>query len=119
MCFSNWITFDGIAANVPATSGLFQIKVREGLLTYPQGKSAMFYYGLAVNLSRGLQKFRHEILPLLEINEDALLIRWLLVEDIPTRFQNHLNAFLANFGTMPLGNEMLLHKRNQSSPPPD
>lgn len=117
MRYSYWITFDEIEENAPAEPGLFQIRVREGLLNYRKGKSAMFYYGFADNLIHGLLKFRNNTLRLLEINEDVLFVRWLLAEDTEERFQNHLNYFLTNFGSMPLGNEMLLRKKSKQSNP--
>ncbi|MFQ5865218.1 MAG: hypothetical protein ACE5IW_08340 [bacterium] len=97
--------------NIPTKAGLFQIRVREGLLTYPKGKSAMFYYGYASNLKHGLVKFRKDVLSVLEANEDAFYVRWMPAEDVEERFQNHLKFFLTNFGSMPLGNAMLLQKR--------
>lgn len=117
MRYSDWSTLDKIGENLPIEPGLFQIRVREGLLTYPKGKTAMFYYGYASNLKHGLLKFRENILPLLEANEDALYVRWMPADKVEERFQNYLNSFLTNFGAMPLGNEMLLRKRrNQIHP---
>lgn len=111
MRFSDWTSLDQIN-QTPPQSGLFQIKMREGLLGYPTGKSAMFYYGYSSDLASGLKKFCKEVLPLFEINANALLVRWMAAEDTEERFRNHLNAFLKNFGTMPLGNEMFLHERS-------
>jgi hypothetical protein len=117
MRYSDWIPLDKIVENTPAKPGLFQVRVREGLLTYPQGRSAMFYYGYARNLRSGLTKFRNDVLPLLEANEKALFVRWMPAEDVEERFQNYLNYFLTNFGTMPLGNEMLLRQRSKQITP--
>ncbi|NIR49240.1 hypothetical protein GWO43_12220 [candidate division KSB1 bacterium] len=113
MRFSDWTTFDKLRSDAPTEGGLFQLKVKGGLLTYPDGKSAMFYYGFAGNLNQGLQNFRQKILPLLEVNEEMLYLRWLATEDREARFQNHLNSFHSQFGTLPLGNEMLLQKQSQ------
>ena len=117
MRFSNWIALNEIEGNVPDQAGLFQLKLREGLLVYPQGKSAMFYYGYAENLFRGLKRFRREILPLLEVGEDVLFVRCMAAEDTEARFQNHLNFFQSNFGSIPLGNELLLKKSNKPTTP--
>ncbi len=111
MRFSEWKSLETISTMAPNDGGLFQIKVREGLLNYPTGKSAMFYYGFAINLNRGLLKFQNEILPLLEISTDALVIRWMSAADFETRFQSLLNSFVSNFGALPLGNAMLLQKK--------
>jgi hypothetical protein len=111
MRFSDWKSFDVISANAPVEGGLFQIRVREGLLNYPHGKSAMFYYGFAHNLQQGLIKFQADILPILELNAQALFIRWMPVPDFDARFQVLLNSFVSSFGALPLGNAMLLQKK--------
>ncbi|MBL4636761.1 MAG: hypothetical protein JKY56_23120 [Kofleriaceae bacterium] len=41
---------------VPATSGMFQIRVESGLIDYPKGKSAMVYYGCAENMQLEIVK---------------------------------------------------------------
>ena len=110
MRFSDWLTFDEISEQVPVEPGLFQIKIREGLLSYPQGKSAMFYYGYSGDLNYGLQKFSQEILPLLKMKAEILFARWLAAEDFEIRFKNQLDFFHSNFGSFPIGNEMLLAK---------
>ena len=76
MRFSDWLTFDDIAEQVPKEPGLFQIKTREGLLSYPRGKSAMFYYGYSEDLNYGLQKFSRDILPRLKMTPETLFARW-------------------------------------------
>ena len=111
--FSDWISFGQIEKKFPKAPGLFQVKVKGGLLSYPKGKSAMFYYGYTSNLHRGAVNFRSKILPLLEVNEEALLIRWMSVKEVEAKFQLYLNTFYKRFGSLPLGNEMLLKKTNQ------
>ena len=115
MRYSDWIAFDQIEEGAPTEPGLFQVRIREGLINYPRGQSAMFYYGYAGNLERGLIKFRENILPLLEVNEEVLFVRWMPAEDTEACFQNYLNYFLTNFGSMPLGNEMLLRKKSEQT----
>lgn len=110
MRFSDWITFDEIAEQVPIEPGLFQIKISEGLLSYPTCKTAMFYYGYSEDLNYGLQKFSQEILPLLKMQAEILLARWMAAEDFEIRFKKQLDFFRSNFGSFPLGNEMLLEK---------
>ena len=113
MRFSDWLTLDQIDSEAPPEPGLFQVKVREGLVTYPRGKSAMFYYGYANDLRKGLDYFRTTVLQKLEIGEDAVLCRCMPAVNHETRFQNHLNTFFNNFGALPKGNQSLLRK----SPP--
>jgi hypothetical protein len=114
MRFSDWCTLDQAQTTVPAAAGLFQVKVRDGLLNYPNGKSAMFYYGYAKKLSRGLDHYLQEVLPHLEINKEMLLVRWMPAEDTEARFQNQLHAFAKSFGALPLGNQIWLANK----PPP-
>ena len=108
MRFSDWLTLDQIDSEAPLEPGLFQVKVREGLLAYPRGKSAMFYYGYANDLRKGLHYFRATVLPKLEMGEDAIVCRYMSAGDNETRFQNHLNTFFNNFGALPKGNQSLL-----------
>ena len=115
MRFSDWHTFDEARNNAPLVAGIFQVKVCDGLLSYPQGKSAMFYYGYAKILSQGLDYYLQELLPHLEINDDVLLVRWMPTEDTEARFQKQLQVFARSFGALPLGNQMWLARK----PPPE
>jgi len=117
MRFSDWLTFDEIAEQVPVEPGLFQIKIREGLMSYPQGKTAMFYYGYSEDLNYGLQKFQQDILPLLKMKAEILFARWMAAEDFELRFKNQLDLFRSNFGSFPLGNEMLLQETGADADP--
>ncbi len=119
MRFCDWHKLSEDKLDAPEEAGIFQVRVAEGLLSYPKGKSAMFYYGYASNLKNGLAGFVHNVLPLLEVNREVLLVRWMPVPDTEIRFQGYLEAFHAKFGTLPLGNELLLHRRAQdlSGPP--
>ncbi|MCH8954398.1 hypothetical protein IIA28_03640 [candidate division KSB1 bacterium] len=119
MRFSDWLTFDDIAEQVPKEPGLFQIKTREGLLSYPRGKSAMFYYGYSEDLNYGLQKFSRDILPPLKMTPETLFARWMAAEDFEIRFKNQLDLFRSNFGSFPLGNEMLLQQETGEQADPE
>lgn len=111
MRFSDWVQFHQIRENVPAAAGLFQIKTCEGLLQYPHGRSSMYYYGYAKQLNEDLLRFRNEILKMLEVDEGELLVRWVVAVDTVERFQKHLDRFHAQFGSLPLGNELFLRKK--------
>lgn len=111
--FSDWVAFEQIKEKFPEAPGLFQVKVKGGLLSYPKGKSAMFYYGYTSNLRRGATNFRSKILPVLEVNEEVLLIRWMSVKEVEAKFQAYLSTFYKRFGSLPLGNEMLIKKTRQ------
>ena len=113
MRYSDWCTFDQARSIAPAAAGLFQVKFRKGLLNYPHGKSAMFYYGYAKTLSQGLGYCLKEVLPYLEVKNSQLLVRWLAVQDTEARFQNQLQVFARSFGALPLGNQIWLAKKPQ------
>src|SRR5262245_36119061 len=42
--FCPWYPLADAAAHTPAAEGVLQLRVAEGLLEYPQGKSAMVHY---------------------------------------------------------------------------
>ena len=117
MRFSDWLAFDNIAEQVPVEPGLFQIKIREGLLSYPKGKTAMFYYCYSKDLNYGLQKFKENILPILKMKPEILFARWMAAEDFEVRFKNQLDFFHSNFCSFPLGNEMLLQETGEQADP--
>jgi hypothetical protein len=45
MRFVPWYPLAEAARRAPATPGIFQVRVRAGLVNYPRGKSAMIHYG--------------------------------------------------------------------------
>jgi hypothetical protein len=114
MRFSDWCTVDQAQTTAPSAAGLFQVKVSAGLLNYPHGKSAMFYYGYAKMISKGLHYYLQQVLPHLETSNELLLVRWMPAEDTEARFQNQLQVFARSFGALPLGNQIWLAKKPPS-----
>ena len=108
MKFTDWVSWPETTA-APALPGIFQVKIRTGLITYPAGKSAMFYYGFASPLDTGLQTFRARILPELGKDEETLVVRWLTPPETKDRFKQYLDKFYINFGSLPAGNEIQLN----------
>ena len=45
MTFGPWYPLHEAAAHTPAQPGVFQVRLAQGLLDYPTGKSAMVHYG--------------------------------------------------------------------------
>lgn len=109
MRYGNWENLNPLSDNVPATPGLFQIKKERGLLDYPSGKTAMFYYGYANNLKTGLVEFRDKVLPQLDAPQEVV-VRWMETQEIRKKFEKQMYLFHAKFGCLPLGNERLLQK---------
>ncbi len=112
MRFSDWTAIDELR-DVPEKPGLFQIKAGGELLAYPTGKSAMVYYGYAEQLAHGLDTFKSDMLPVLELDDKELMVRWMAAEDKEERFKRYLDTFLSNFGSLPVGNEIWLQKSQE------
>src|SRR3990172_6338055 len=101
MKFCDWLSFNNIQTESPDQPGVFQVKIKKGLIDYPTGKSAMFYYGYTNNLNKGLAQFCTEILPVLNIDSDLIVMRWLVVSDTETQFKKYMDLFLTKFGSLP------------------
>jgi hypothetical protein len=50
MRFGRWHRLDQAAAEAPSGPGVFQLRIAQGLIDYPTGKSAMIRYGAARDL---------------------------------------------------------------------
>ena len=57
MRFVPWYPLTEAAAHTPRGPGLFQIRIADGLVDYPTGKSAMIHYGAASDLHRAVSEF--------------------------------------------------------------
>lgn len=112
MEFTDWTPFQNFC-KAPETTGVFQLRIDEGLLDYPTGKSTMFYFGYADNLNRNLDEFNKNILPYLDRTPDKLLLRWLPDPNAKARFEKRMNAFVNKFSCMPFGNEQWLKQLGQ------
>ena len=51
MTFGRWYPLPEAAARAPARAGVLQLRVAEGLVDYPRGKSAMVHYQAATNMA--------------------------------------------------------------------
>jgi len=107
--YTDWVSLNELF-DAPVSGGLFQIKIRDQLLLYPTGKSAMFYYGFAENLEDALRKFKDEFVPVLGADARTLMVRWMAVDGVTERFRKQLKLFHTNFGSLPEGNEIWLQK---------
>src|SRR5690348_14520238 len=47
MAFGRWYPLRDAAAHAPAAEGVLQVRLAEGLVDYPRGKSAMVHYAHA------------------------------------------------------------------------
>jgi len=51
MKFGPWHPLAAAADHLPAVPGVLQVRLREGLVRYPRGKSAMIHYAGAADLA--------------------------------------------------------------------
>src|SRR5689334_12756569 len=58
MRFCPWYALADADRHAPATGGVFQIRIPDGLLEYPSGKSAMIHYEAAADLRAAVAAFR-------------------------------------------------------------
>ena len=57
MKFGRWYPLAEAAAHAPAGPGVFQIRIADGLLDYPRGKSAMLHYQAAADVRAAASAF--------------------------------------------------------------
>jgi hypothetical protein len=74
---------------------MFQVRVKEGLVGYPTGKSAMIHYGRGEDLRAAAVAFKTEH------PESTWLCRHAVDENYERRFQRVLEAFVSRFGGAP------------------
>ncbi len=58
--FGHWFPLANALESAPPSSGVFQIKIPVGLISYPTGKSAMIYYAASENLQKDLGEFARQ-----------------------------------------------------------
>lgn len=110
--YSDWLPLKDAVPSLPPEAGIFQVKLKRGLLKYPSGRSAMLYYGYAENLQEGGRHFRQRVLPHISYSEDDLLLRYMPAADYAERFRAHLARFCSSFNAMPAGNEIYLRHKS-------
>lgn len=106
--FTDWLPLPEGEREAPQEEGVFQVRVAEGLLRYPNGRSAMVFYGRAGDLRGGVRLFRERLLPGLEWAEPELRVRWFAEPDAAQRMEQLLRRFEQRFGGLPHGNRALI-----------
>lgn len=56
MAFGRWHPLDEAAEHAPAGPGVYQVRLAEGLISYPTGRSAMVHYGAASDVKAALEE---------------------------------------------------------------
>jgi len=98
MRFCPWYSLADADRHAPAAGGVFQIRIPDGLLDYPSGKSAMIHYDAAADLRAAIAAFRaahpagaawlcrHTIEMSAHERADAAALHDRLVREFTTRF---------------------------------
>jgi hypothetical protein len=97
MRFCPWYPLASGAVEAPASPGVFQVRVAEGLLDYPRGKSAMIHYEVAPDVRDAVIAFaarfpgqgwlcRHTIEMSAKDVEDVEALHAKLIGDFRSRF---------------------------------
>jgi len=93
LAFGRWTPLLEAKTGAPTSPGVFQVKIVDGLLDYPSGKSAMIHYDVGSNLREAIAAFadghppndwvvRHVELAF----DDATFLAKRLVDAFETRF---------------------------------
>jgi hypothetical protein len=98
MRFCPWYPLADAAEHAPSSRGVLQIRVADGLLDYPTGKSAMLHYELTDDVRAAALGYpvkpgllcRHTV----ELSE---------TEDLGAFHERLLRDFRARFGALPAG----------------
>lgn len=97
MRFGSWYPLAEAARNAPEAPGVFQVRVAEGLVDYPRGKSAMIHYAAALDVRAAAADFaahhpdapwwcRHTIEPEALAADEAEALAARLLRDFTARF---------------------------------
>lgn len=97
MKFGRWYPLADAAQLAPGAPGVFQVRIAEGLIDYPRGKSAMIHYAAADDVRAAATAFaaahpgapwwcRHTVEPEALAATTAVALAERLVRDFTTRF---------------------------------
>ncbi len=97
MKFGAWYPLADAARHAPRAPGVFQVRLAEGLLDYPRGKSAMLHYAAADDVAAAALAFaaahpgapwwcRHTVEPEALATAEARALADRLVRDFRVRF---------------------------------
>ena len=105
------LTIKEITLHVPQTSGVYELCLKEGQVTYPKGGSTIFYIGRSKNLEKRLMEHlqtrtKNKILAQY-LGHETCGFRFLVAEDCYRREEKRLyDLFIATFGAPPAGNRV-------------
>ena len=101
--FCPWYPLVDAASHAPPCAGVFQIKIPQGLITYPRGKSAMIHYGLAGDLQRHIPAWAAERRAGQDTDAGSWMCRHLAGDAAAMESEYHalVSRFATRFGTPP------------------
>jgi hypothetical protein len=103
--FSAWIDLEDptALAGLPSAAGLIQVRVAQGLVRYPSGRSAMIWYGAGPDLRAGVLAAAPRIVASAREAgiEGPLWVRTRKVADPAEPLARLIQRFAARFGTPP------------------
>ena len=101
MRFVSWYALAEASAHAPPTPGVFQVRVRRGLIDYPRGKSAMIHYGWARDVRAAAAAFARAHPHADWLCRHAVELAPWQVADPEQACRTLLQRFHARFGTPP------------------
>jgi hypothetical protein len=98
--FGRWYPLAAAADHAPAARGVLQVRVEQGLVDYPRGKTAMVHYALADDVRAEAVALAARFAP------RALLCRHLEIDagesvDLPAFYEKLVGEFARRFGAEP------------------
>jgi hypothetical protein len=105
MRFGDWVPIDRAAASAPEGAGVLQTRA-DGLVAYPQGRSAMIYYAHCPSGS-SLRGFVTGLGADDLVRASAAGARWIRFAETSepeTDFERLLDHFVERFGAPPVAN---------------
>lgn len=102
MNFCPWYALADAGAHAPSTPGVFQVRITQGLLDYPRGKSAMIHYGWGQDVRAAAQGFAavHPGVDWLCRHAEELTARERAL-GLEGAFEVLVSSFVQRFGTPP------------------
>ena len=101
--FSSWRPLTAFA-EAPQGPGVFQIKVVDHLIDYPRGRSAMVFYGSAVEVRAALAAVAQSMTTRFS-SLGPLVWRALATDRHAEELARHLQRFVEQFQSPPAGNQ--------------
>lgn len=101
MKFGRWYALDEAAASAPASPGVYQLRLREGLIDYPTGKSAMVHYGSSDNVRAALIELAETLDPRDLLARHTIEMSAREAADPAAAAQSVIESFERRFGSVP------------------